>query len=119
MNDIQYALIHNWLTNAPKQPIRNFNDASVAYLKKLKDAYDSFNFCVGKGYSIDEISKSFNTFYQMIDARVMCLFGVAHRCKGVLDTAINRKATYEEYATEECFCRLHNYMFNFLTLQND
>ncbi len=119
MNDVQFGLIHNWLLDTLKDQTYQFNDCSLAYLKKLKDAYDDFSFCVGKRYSLDEISKSFNVFYQIIDARIMCLFDVANRCKCVLETAINRTATYEEYAMEECFCSLRDYMFKFLTLQND
>lgn len=119
MNDIQFGLIHSWLLDALEGQTYQFNNCSLAYFKKIKDAYNDFYFCVGKGYALDEISKKFNIFYKMVDARIMCLFNAAHRCKCALDTAVNRKSKYEEYATEECFCSLQNYMFKFLTIQND
>ena len=111
MENIQYSLIHKILVGEFDNFECKLNDASLSYLSKLKQAYDNFSFCLGKGYTLDIIVAAYEDFYSMVDARIPCLFSIAHDCKCELLITLNRSESFEEHSYKECFCSLRNCMF--------
>ena len=114
MENIQYYLIHKLLVSDFDSFECNFNEATLNYLGKLKQAYDDFSYCVGKEYALNEIVDAYEKFYLMIDARVSCLFNVGHNCKNELQMAMVYNETFENISQKESFCLLRNYMFKLL-----
>lgn len=111
MENIQYCLIHNFLVGENDNINFKPNEPTSSYLNKIKQAYDNFGFCVGKNYAPNEILDAYDSFYSMIDARIPCLFNVAHDYKIKLHVAFNRKENFEKTYQEKSFCLLQSYMF--------
>lgn len=112
--NIQYCLVHRLFVSNSNSSEFDFNEATLNYLAKLKQAYDDFSYCVGKEYALNAIVDAYEIFYLMIDARVPCLFNIGHNCKNELQIAMLRNETFENISQKECFCLLRNYMFKFL-----